>query len=623
MLNYFVPLRRFKKLTLFTAIVTYALVVIGGIVRVTGSGLGCLDWPLCTQPLPEAYMEPLLEMSHRVVAGFVTVLIVLVAITAWRGYRQNKWIFRAAMAGLGVIFFQIILGAITVLLKNHPITVVAHFGAALTMLACATIVATAVRLPDVASRGGSTALRKWAWISVLFVAGLLLFGALVTGTSSALGCLTDWPLCRGALIPNSTELSTYVNWFHRFFALITGVVLAYTTLVAWRSKEQQHSAWMTSALMLSFFVIQAAIGGAMVLSQIHLVWRGLHLAMAAATWTAAIVLLVLAVRSGQTQPVDSFQTDRASSNRSAGGAPAVSASPMTRPMTRKQIIGAYVKLNKPWIIVLLLVTTFAAMLIAQKGLPPLPLVFFTLLGGALSAGGASAINSYIDRDIDGLMSRTKNRPVVTHRIPADNALAYGIAAGVAAFVILALAANVLAAVLSMIGLLYYVFVYTGYLKRSTPHNIVIGGVAGAIPPLVGYAAVTGTVDVLALFLFLVIFYWTPPHTWALGLLIRTDYERVNIPMLPVVAGDTETRKQILLYSLQMIAVTLLLFAFQMMGWIYFVAALLLNAMFLARALKLWRLPETDKALAKRLYKFSQSYLALLFLAMILDKIILA
>ena len=293
------------------------------------------------------------------------------------------------------------------------------------------------------------------------------------------------------------------------------------------------------------------------------------------------------------------------------------------PLTRKQIIGAYVKLSKPWIIVLLLVTTFAAMLIAQKGLPPLPLVFLTLLGGALSAGGASAINSYIDRDIDGFMSRTKNRPVVTHRIPADNALAYGIAAGVAAFVILSLAANVLAAVLAMIGLLYYVFVYTGYLKRSTPHNIVIGGVAGAIPPLVGYAAVTGTVDVLALFLFLVIFYWTPPHTWALGLLIRTDYERVNIPMLPVVAGETETRRQILWYTLQMIAVTLLLFAFHMMGWIYFVAALLLNAMFLARALKLWRLPETDKALAKRLYKFSQSYLALLFLAMILDKIILA
>ena len=620
MLDYFVPAARFKKLTLFTAIVTYALVVLGGVVRVTGSGLGCPDWPLCYgQPLPSEQTEAIIEMAHRYVAALVTLLVIAVGVTAWRGYRQNKWIFRAAMVGLGVIFFQIILGAITVLLKNHPLTVVAHFGAALTMLACATIVATAARLPSDVRSSGATPLRKWALLSAVFVLGLLFFGALVTGTSSALGCLTDWPLCRGELIPNSTALSTYINWFHRFFALITGGVLAYTTLVAWRSKDRQHSAWITAALMLSCFVIQAAIGGAVVLSQIHLVWRGLHLAMAAATWTASIVLVVLAVRLGQTQTADSRQPDRAASSRSAGNAPAASETPLTR----KQIIGAYVKLSKPWIIVLLLVTTFAAMLIAQKGLPPLPLVFFTLVGGALSAAGASAINSYIDRDIDGLMSRTKNRPVVTHRIGADHALAYGIAAGVAAFVILALAANLLAAVLSMIGLLYYVFIYTNYLKRSTPHNIVIGGVAGAIPPLVGYAAVTGTVDVLALFLFLVIFYWTPPHTWALGLLIRTDYERVNIPMLPVVAGETETRKQILLYTLQLIAVTLLLFAFQMMGWIYLAAALLLNAMFLARALKLWRLPDTDKALAKRLYKFSQSYLALLFLAMVLDKIILA
>jgi protoheme IX farnesyltransferase len=621
MLNYFVPSTRFQKLALFTAIVTFALVVLGGIVRVTGSGLGCPDWPLCYgQPLPSPQIEAILEMAHRYVAALVTLLVIVVAVTAWRGYRQNKWIFRPAMIGVGVIFFQIILGAITVLLKNHPLTVVAHFGAALTMLACATIVATVARLPLDAVSAGQTRLRKWALLSVLFVAGLLFFGALVTGTSSALGCLTDWPLCRGALIPNSTALETYINWFHRFFALITGIVLAYTTLVAWRSKDKQHSAWITAALLLSFFIMQAVIGGAVVLSQIHLVWRGFHLAMAAATWTASIVLVVLALRSGETQAADSRQPDAhsRSSGRSAG-APAVSETPLTR----KQIIGAYVKLSKPWVIVLLLVTTFAAMLIAQKGLPPLPLVFFTLVGGALSAAGASAINSYIDRDIDGFMSRTKNRPVVTRRIAADNALAYGIAVGVAAFVILTWAANLLAAVLSMIGLLYYVFVYTGYLKRSTPHNIVIGGVAGAIPPLVGYAAVTGTVDVLALFLFLVIFYWTPPHTWALGLLIRTDYERVNIPMLPVVAGDTETRKQILLYTLQMIAVTLLLFAFQMMGWIYFVAALLLNAMFLARALKLWRLPDTDKALAKRLYKFSQSYLALLFLAMVLDKIILA
>jgi protoheme IX farnesyltransferase len=624
MLNFFVPLSRFRRLTLFTAIVTYALVVLGGIVRVTGSGLGCPDWPLCYgQPLPSQQTEAIIEMAHRYVAAFVTLLVIVVALTAWRGYRQNKWIFRASMLGIGVIFFQIILGAVTVLLKNAPITVAFHFGAALTMLACATIVATAARSPVGMLNVARTPLRKWALLSAGFIVALLIFGTLVTATSSTLGCLFDWPLCRGSLLPNTTDLSTYINWFHRFFAVVTGLVLAYTVLVAWRNKDKQHSAWIAATLMLSFFIVQAVIGGAVVLSKAHLVWRGFHLAMGAATWATSIVLVVLAARTGERATADSHQPDRATSQRSADGAPdGAPAMSEIRP-TRKQVIGAYVLLSKPWIIVLLLVTTFAAMLIAQKGLPPLPLVFFTLLGGALSAAGASAINSYIDRDIDGLMSRTKKRPVVTQRIEADHALAYGIIAGVAAFVILALAANLLAAVLSMIGLLYYVFIYTSYLKRSPPHNIVIGGVAGAIPPLVGYAAVTGQVDVLALFLFLVIFYWTPPHTWALGLLIHTDYARVGIPMLPVVVGEDETRKQILLYTIQMIAITLLLFAFHMMGWIYFVAALALNAVFLARALKLWRLPQTDKALAKRLYKFSQLYLALLFFAMVVDKIVLA
>jgi protoheme IX farnesyltransferase len=287
----------------------------------------------------------------------------------------------------------------------------------------------------------------------------------------------------------------------------------------------------------------------------------------------------------------------------------------------KATAGAYLHLTKPWIIVLLLITTFAAMLIAQRGLPPLPLVFFALLGGALSASSANAINCYIDRDIDVIMNRTKNRPVPAQRIDADHALAFGLITGVLSFVVLAVGVNLLSAVLATIGLLYYVFVYTGYLKRSTMHNVVIGGVAGAIPPLVGYAAVANRVDAVALFMFLIIFYWSPPHTWALALLIRNDYERAGVPMLPVVVGEAETRRQIVLYVLQLMAITLVMFALQMMGWIYFIGALVLNAVFLWRAIKLARLPETDKALARRLYKFSQSYLALLFLFMVIDKIV--
>ncbi len=597
------PLPRFRKLTLFTAILTYALVVLGGVVRVTGSGLGCPDWPLCYgQPLPPAQTEALIEMAHRYVAALVTVLVVWIAWIAWRKYRDERWLFRTALAGVGVIGVQVILGAITVILKNAPITVVLHFGAALTMLACATIVAASARLsPAVATLDRQRhRLLKWSLLSALSVSALLFVGAVVTATNSSLACLFDWPLCRGTLIPNTTDLSVYVHWFHRFVAVITGGVLVYTTIIAWRLRARWHATWIAAGLVLGLFIIQSVVGGTVVLSRINLALRGLHLAMAAAVWATAVVLVVLAARSGLTQ----------TSGDSA--APAVSL---------KARLGAYLRLTKPWIIVLLLITTFAAMLIAQRGLPPLPLVFFTLLGGALSASGANAINCYIDRDIDVIMNRTRNRPVPAHRIDADHALAFGLIAGVASFVVLAIGVNLLSAILATIGLLYYVFIYTGYLKRSTTHNVVIGGVAGAIPPLVGYAAVTNRVDVVALFMFLIIFYWSPPHTWALALIIRNDYERAGVPMLPVVRGEAETRKQIVLYVLQLIAITLVMFALQMMGWIYFVGAVILNAIFLWRAIKLARLPETDKAVARRLYKFSQSYLALLFLVMVIDKIL--
>jgi len=609
-LDAFKPLPRFRKLTLFTAFLTYALVVLGGIVRVTGSGMGCPDWPLCYgQPLPPASTEAVLEMAHRYVAGVVTILVCLVAWTAWRAYRQERWVVRPALWGIGVIGVQVILGGITVIFKNAPITVVAHFFAALTMLACATMVATAVRLQTdhVTATDERRRLVKWTLISLVAVISLLFVGAVVTATNSALGCLFDWPLCRGSLIPNSAEVGTYIQWFHRLVALITGVILTYTTVLAWRLRDQFHAVWVAAGLALSFFIVQAVIGGTVVLFKIPLVLRGAHLAMAAAVWTATVVMVVLAARVVQVQTVgDATGTDRTAAKTA---------------MSLKSTIGAYVRLTKPWIIVLLLVTTFAAMLIAQRGLPALPLVVFTLVGGALSASSANAINCYIDRDIDVIMNRTKNRPTSTGRIDADHALAFGLITGVASFVVLALGVNLLAAILATIGLLYYVFVYTGYLKRNTMHNVVIGGVAGAIPPMVGYAAVTGHIDALALFMFLIIFYWSPPHTWALALLIRSDYERAGVPMLPVVVGERETRRQIVLYTLQLIAITLVLFALQMMGWIYFIAALILNGVFLWRAIKLARLPETDKALARRLYKYSQSYLALLFLAMVIDKII--
>ena len=280
----------------------------------------------------------------------------------------------------------------------------------------------------------------------------------------------------------------------------------------------------------------------------------------------------------------------------------------------RRVVADYATLTKPRVQSLLLFTTVATMYVA--GDPSLSLVALTCIGGALSAGGAGAINHYFDRDIDALMKRTAGRPVPSGRVAPGSALAFGIVLGIASFALLSLTVNVLAAALALSGLLGYVLVYTVWLKRTTPQNIVIGGAAGAVPPLVAWAAVTGSLDWSALYLFAIVFYWTPPHFWALSLLMKDDYERAGVPMLPVVRGETETRRQILLYSVLLVAVTLLPFAGRLLDWAYLLAAVALGGAFLALALRLRR--SADRRSALRLYLFSLAYLALLFAAMVVD-----
>ncbi len=287
----------------------------------------------------------------------------------------------------------------------------------------------------------------------------------------------------------------------------------------------------------------------------------------------------------------------------------------------RQSVADYIALTKPKIISLLLITTLGAMMIAGDGFPSVWIVLWTLLGGALASGGAGAINHFIDRDIDKKMGRTKGRPVVNGRVQPWQALTFGIALEVASFTLLTLAVNLLSAILALGGFLFYVVIYTLWLKRTTPHNIVIGGAAGAFPPLVGWAAATGSLSLGAWILFAIIFFWTPPHFWALALLIRGDYERANVPMLPVVRGVEETRKQILIYTIIMIATTLLLVAVGTSGWLYLVLALGLGGWFLYDAILLLR-EQTQRA-ARRLYLYSLLYLALLFLAMVIDHAFIA
>jgi protoheme IX farnesyltransferase len=289
----------------------------------------------------------------------------------------------------------------------------------------------------------------------------------------------------------------------------------------------------------------------------------------------------------------------------------------TRERTRRltaTVVRDYWTLTKPKVQSLLLFTTITTMYVA--GTPSIGLVVLTCLGGALSAGGAGAINHYLDRDIDALMARTADRPVPAGRVSPRAALVYGIALGLASFVLLATTVNLLSAVLALSGLLGYVLVYTVWLKRTTPQNIVIGGAAGAVPPLVAWAATTGSLSGSALYLFAIVFYWTPPHFWALSLLMKDDYARAHVPMLPVVRGERETRRQIVLYSLLLVAVTLLPFAGRLFDGIYLAAALILGGALMTLALRLSR--HADRMSALRLYLFSLAYLALLFTAMVAD-----
>jgi protoheme IX farnesyltransferase len=282
-------------------------------------------------------------------------------------------------------------------------------------------------------------------------------------------------------------------------------------------------------------------------------------------------------------------------------------------------VGAYINLMKPHVTTLLLAVTALSMVMAARGMPSVLLMLATLLGGLLAAGSANAINCYVDRDIDGLMGRTMRRSVPAGRVTPHQALAFGIALAVLSFCEMVALVNLLAASLALVGILFYVFVYTGWLKRSTTQNIVIGGAAGAMPPLVGWAAVTGTITLPAFLLFAVIFYWTPPHFWALSLLIKRDYERAGIPMLPVVMGEQETRKQIFLYTLLLVGVTFLLFACGAMGYIYLAATVILGGIMLYLAYRLWR--GESRQWAHRLFWFSNSYLALLFAVMAIDRVI--
>jgi protoheme IX farnesyltransferase len=384
----------------------------------------------------------------------------------------------------------------------------------------------------------------------------------------------------------------------------------------------------------ALFAIEVIVGAMQIFTELASWAVTLHLALAAAVWALLAVATFYAyfeARFAQPATVAGGMAggdrtlERAPTETQPGAAQPDGMPAALAPSVRDRV-NAYVALTKPRIIELLLVTTVPAMVLAAVRMPQRPdlahftwLVVFTLVGGTLAAGAANAINCYLDRDIDLLMTRTRRRPLPAHQVSPEDALAFGLALSVVSFAVLALFVNLVAAFLTLLAIGFYVVVYTLLLKRNTPQNIVLGGAAGALPPVIGWAAVTGDITLPALMLFAVVFYWTPPHFWALSLRIRGDYAAANVPMLPVVAGVAETTRQIALYTVLMVCLTLAFFAVAHMGLVYLAGAILLGGIFLFHAFAMWR-EGTDRR-AVRLYKFSIAYLTALFALVALDALL--
>jgi len=283
------------------------------------------------------------------------------------------------------------------------------------------------------------------------------------------------------------------------------------------------------------------------------------------------------------------------------------------------LIQSYVALTKPKIILMLLFTALGGLFLASSGVPDMTTTLVVLAGGTLASAGANALNQFFDRDIDEAMTRTSNRPVVSGAISPTHAVAFGIIVNLIAFIVFLYFTNLLSAALTLSATLFYVFVYTLGLKRTSHQNIVIGGAAGAIPPMVGWTAVTGSLGLAPIYLFAIVFFWTPPHFWALALMLKDDYAKANVPMLPVVLGVKETKKAILLYTILMLALTTMFYTTGAVGMIYLITSFLAGVVFITYAWRLWRQP--DILSAKPLYLYSLLYIALIFLGIMLDSLI--
>jgi protoheme IX farnesyltransferase len=426
------------------------------------------------------------------------------------------------------------------------------------------------------------------WTLALFVAVFLL-----TVVGRFLAITDAWALCTGWLVCIPAAPLGWWKLLHFALAGMASLIMLWVLRKAWREHRDNPIIHPLATVTAVLFFGQALIGAIMTTRVVlfHLVL--LHSMTAVALW---ISLIALAAISG-TQADDVAEAPR---------------------LDFRQRIKDFSMLSKPLIVLLLLATTYGGLVAGNKAWPSAELTIWTLFGGALAAGGSSAMNQYIDRELDRKMQRTSRRPLAEGRLTPAEGLSFGLALCLTSYYVMAGFVNLLAALLSLVGIFYYVLFYSLWLKKATVQNIVIGGGAGAIPPMVGWAAATGNLSLAAWILFAIVFMWTPPHFWALAIVRTKDYARAGVPMMPVVKGELETRKQILIYTVELIAVTLLLPIFNLAGLLYLISAIALGLALLYAAWRVWKVG--GNKVAWTMYRWSSMYLAFIFLAIVFDAV---
>lgn len=593
---------------LVLAICTFVLVALGAFVRATSAGLACPDWPLCFGRAIPAHLSSGIaqEVAHRFLASFVVLLTLFLGLQVYARKKENPALWRIVISLFFLLIAQVFLGGLTVLLRLNPFIVTAHLALGTLFLQSVLLIATK------SSTANSYKLARSRVRALLFLAVCvfiqIILGGFVGSSGAGLAC-EGLPLCEKlSFLPTEPTALQVIHMLHRTFGLCILIFSLFLAISIQKEAGYQRSKELW--LIVSLIVIQMFLGLSNVYFEIPASITIVHLIFAQ-------LILYKAV-----------QYVRAYSFAPESAADLFSVETKETPVL-PSILSDYLSLCKPKIIVLLLISTYCPMVLASGGKLEASLAFAALIGGALVSASASAINCVFEKDSDALMNRTKNRPIAAGRLSQKEGLIFAIVIGAIGLVVLYFACNPLAAALSLFGHFFYVFIYTIWLKRRTPQNIVIGGAAGAMPPLVGWAAVTGSVNLTALLLFLVIFLWTPPHFWALALNKNEDYQRANIPMLPVVAGEAATHKQMFYYALSLIPFSIwLVFSDPYLGNFSLVALLALGIVF---AFKTWQLMDLGKKGAEKevrekkawdVFGFSLVYLALFFVCLVVDSIVL-